>query len=99
MMIFINGVYKEDVLPKEFAEGFVKLLNPVCPFITEELWEMLGHTETIANETWPTYDEAKTMDEEIEIPVQVNGKVSGCCRCSRIDGRAESSGHRELYPR
>ena len=77
MMIFINAVYKEENLPIEYAEGFVKLLNPVAPFITEEIWSMLGHNETIANETWPTYDEAKTIDDEIEIPVQVNGKVRG----------------------
>ncbi len=77
MMIFINAVYKEDTLPREFAEGFVKLLNPVAPFITEELWEMLGHKDTIANEPWPIFDEAKTIDDEVEIPVQINGKIRG----------------------
>ena len=77
MMIFINAVYKEDVLPKEYAEGFVKLLNPICPFITEELWEMLGHTGTITYESWPEYDEEKTIEDEIEVPVQVNGKLRG----------------------
>ena len=77
MMIFINAVYKEDVLPKEYAEGFVKLLNPICPFITEELWEMLGHTGTISYEAWPKYDEEKTIEDEIEVPVQVNGKLRG----------------------
>ncbi len=77
MMIFINAVYKEDVLPKEYAEGFVKLLNPICPFITEELWEMLGHTGTITYESWPKYDEEKTIEDEIEVPVQVNGKLRG----------------------
>ena len=75
MMIFINAVYKEEVFPKEYAEGFVKLLNPVAPHIGEELWEMLGHTGTIAYETWPTYDESKLSDDEKEIAVQVNGKV------------------------
>ena len=75
MMIFINAVYKEEVFPKEYAEGFVKLLNPVAPHIGEELWEMLGHTGTIAFESWPTYDESKLSDDEKEIAVQVNGKV------------------------
>ena len=75
MMIFVNAVYKEEVFPKEYAEGFVKLLNPVAPHIGEELWEMLGHTGTIAFESWPTYDESKLSDDEKEIAVQVNGKV------------------------
>lgn len=75
MMIFVNSVNKEDVLPKEYAEGFLKLLNPVAPHITEELWNRLGHNDTIAYEPWPTYDESKTIDDEKEIPVQVNGKL------------------------
>ncbi|MBQ2836364.1 MAG: leucine--tRNA ligase [Clostridia bacterium] len=75
MMIFVNSVSKEDVLPKEYAEGFLKLLNPITPHITEELWNMLGHTDTISYEPWPTYDESKTIDDEIELPVQVNGKL------------------------
>ena len=75
MMIFINSVSKEDILPKEYAEGFLKLLNPIAPHITEELWRVLGHNDSIAYEPWPTYDEAKTIDDEKEIPVQVNGKL------------------------
>ena len=75
MMIFINSVNKEDIFPKEYAEGFIKLLNPVAPHITEELWSYLGHTDTITYEKWPEYDETKIVDNEKEIPIQVNGKL------------------------
>ena len=74
MMIFINAVYKEETLPIEYAEGFLKLLNPVAPHITEELWNRLNHNKTIAYEKWPEYDESKITENEIEIPVQINGK-------------------------
>jgi len=77
MMIFINAVQKENIFPREYAEGFVKLLNPLCPHITEEIWERLGHNNTIAYEPWPTYDEEKTVDDNITIGVQVNGKLRG----------------------
>ena len=83
MMIFINAVYKEDTLPKEYAEGFVKLLSPVCPFLAEELWSMLGHDNTIAYEAWPTYDEAKLVEDEIEVPVQINGKVRAVIKVAK----------------
>ncbi len=75
MMIFINAVYKEEVFSKEYQEGFVKMFSCICPFVGEELWEILGHKESIANEEWPKFDEAKCIDDEIEIPVQVNGRV------------------------
>lgn len=75
MMIFINHVNKEEVFPLEFAKGFLKLLNPVAPHITEELWEILGHTTTISYEKWPVYDEEKTIADEITLPIQFNGKL------------------------
>ena len=77
IMIFVNAVYKEEVFPLEYANNLLKLLNPVIPFITEELWNRLGHNDTIAYETWPTYDEEKTKEEMFEMVVQVNGKVRG----------------------
>ncbi len=75
MMILINTVYKANSFPKQYAEGFLKLLNPVAPHITEELWNNLGHSTSIAYEAWPTYDEAKIVENEIEIPIQINGKL------------------------
>ena len=75
LMIFINAVYKEEVFPREYALGFIKLLNPIAPYITEEIWESLGHNNTIAFEPWPTYDESKMQDDLIKIAVSVNGKL------------------------
>ena len=75
MMIFVNLANKEEVLPLEYAEGFLKLLNPVAPHITEELWSEMGHTETITYSTWPTFDEAKMQEDTISLPVQINGKL------------------------
>ena len=75
MMIFVNTASKEDVIPQEYAEGFIKLLSPVAPHIAEEIWNRLGHNDTITYEAWPTYDESKLVEDTIEIPVQINGKV------------------------
>ena len=75
MMIFINNATKEDIVPKEYVEGFIKLLSPVAPHIAEEIWNKLGHNDTITYESWPTYDESKLVEDTIEIPVQINGKV------------------------
>ena len=76
MMIFINAVYKEEVFPKEYAEGFIKLLNPLAPHITEEIWhEVFKHENSLAYETWPTCDESKTVNDVITIVIQVNGKM------------------------
>lgn len=75
LMVFINEAYKASVLPKPFIEGFVKLLSPVAPHLSEELWEKLGNAGSIAYESWPAFDEAKLVESEIEIVIQVNGKV------------------------
>ncbi|AWE08397.1 leucine--tRNA ligase [Lysinibacillus sp. 2017] len=75
MMVFINDCYKADVVPTEYAEGFVKLLSPIAPHVAEELWAILGHEGTITYEQWPMFDESKLVDDEIEVVVQVLGKV------------------------
>ena len=78
MMIFVNAVYKEDTWNLEYAQNFIKLLNPIVPHITEEIWqEVFNKNESIAYESWPTYDEDKIVDETYELVVQVNGKVRG----------------------
>jgi len=77
MMIFVNACYKNGTCPKEYAESFIRMLSCICPHIGEELWQILGHDNTIAYEPWPTYDEAKTADDEVEVVVQINGKVRG----------------------
>ncbi len=75
MMIFVNEAYKADELPFEAMEHFVQMLSPIAPHIAEELWERLGHKETITYAPWPSYDEAWTVENEVEIVVQVNGKI------------------------
>ena len=77
MMIFINAVYKEDVFPRKYAMDFIKLLNPIAPHLTEEIWSLMGHDNTIAYEEWPKYDIEKTKEDTFFMVVQVNGKVRG----------------------
>jgi len=75
LMIFVNDAYKAERLPRKAMNDFLQLLSPIAPHIAEELWERMGHSDTITYEPWPEYDEAWTVDQEIEIVVQVNGKI------------------------
>jgi len=75
LMEFSNHLTKLEPRPRSVLNTFVLLLSPMAPHIAEELWRALGHTDTLAYEPWPAYDEALTKADEIEIPVQVNGKV------------------------
>lgn len=77
LMIFINECYKQDELPKEYMEGFVKMFSCFAPHMGEELWEKLGYTETLSYEPWPICDESKLVLNEKEVVVQVNGKLRG----------------------
>ncbi|MBQ7026995.1 MAG: leucine--tRNA ligase [Ruminococcus sp.] len=75
MMIFVNEVYRIGKCPKEYAEGLIKMLSCITPHMGEEIWSILGHDDTIAFESWPTYDEAQLVEDTIEIVVQINGKI------------------------
>jgi leucyl-tRNA synthetase len=66
---------KRDVRPRAVLEPFILLLAPFAPHLAEELWRLMGHDQSLAYEGWPVYDEALTVDDEIELVLQVNGKV------------------------
>lgn len=75
LMTFINEAYRQEAIPKPMAEGFVQLLSPVAPHICEEIWSLLGHGESIEKSSWPTYDPAKLTETEVEVIIQINGKI------------------------
>ena len=89
MMVFVNEVYKNGSCPKEYAEGFIKMLSCITPHVGEEIWQILGHTDSIAYESWPQYDEAKCVDDVIEMPIQVNGKVRNVIAIAKDAGKDE----------
>ena len=76
LMIFVNVANKEEKLYVEYAKGFIQLLAPFAPHLAEELWQAVAQTgESISYVTWPTYDESKLVEAEVEIVVQIKGKV------------------------
>ena len=77
LMIFMNAAYKAGKCPKEYAEGIIKMMSCITPHVCEEMWQKLGHNDTIAYEPWPVYDENELVVDTIEIAVQINGKVRG----------------------
>ncbi len=89
LMVFINDAYKAEILPKEYVEGFIKLLAPIAPHVAEELWSKLGHEGTISYAKWPTYDESKLVDNEVEIVLQINGKVRTKLTVARDIGKED----------
>jgi leucyl-tRNA synthetase len=83
MMVYINEAEdfaKSGAMPKEYLEKFVLCLAPFAPHLGEELWSFLGNTNTLAYEPWPQFDASALVEDEIEIPVQVLGKLRGRIR-------------------
>jgi leucyl-tRNA synthetase len=87
LMEFVNAFTGQEVRPKSAMETFTLLLSPMAPHLAEELWEILGHSKTLAYTPWPTFDPTLLKDDETEIPVQINGKLR-----VRIMVPAEASG-------
>jgi leucyl-tRNA synthetase len=85
-MEFVNFFTKEEVRPRAAMSDFVLLLSPYAPHMAEELWQLLGNRQSLAYHQWPAFDEAMIKTAEIEIPIQVNGKVRG-----RVTVPAEAS--------
>ncbi|MBQ2049483.1 MAG: leucine--tRNA ligase [Spirochaetales bacterium] len=75
MMVYINDLSKLDTLPREAWEPMILMMAPYAPHLAEELWAKAGHKPSVANVAWPKYDEAMTLDDEIQIVCQINGKV------------------------
>ena len=85
MMALLNDFYKKGQINKAEFATLITLLNPVAPHIAEELWQKLGHTDYLYQQTWPEYDETKTVESTVEIAVQVNGKVKAKLNVSLDD--------------
>jgi leucyl-tRNA synthetase len=88
-MTMVNEFYKDKEINRAEYRTFLQLLNPFAPHMTEELNQILGADKTINETPWPTYDEAKTIDDEIEIPVQLNGKVKDVIKVPKDAEEAE----------
>ncbi|MGX4645268.1 leucine--tRNA ligase [Holzapfeliella sp. JNUCC 80] len=75
MMVFVNEANKAKAINREMTEGFVKLLAPLAPHMMEEIWQVLGHNDSISYEPWPTFDESKLVEDTVEMIIQINGKL------------------------
>lgn len=75
MMIFLNATKDQAIIPKAYAQGLIQLLAPLAPHISEEIWQKLGHQDSISHVTWPSYEEALTIEDQVEVVVQINGKI------------------------
>ncbi len=90
MMGLINEFYKKNSITKAEYKTFLILLNPVAPHITEELWQAVGFEGRVYQQTWPSYDEAKTVESTVEIAVQINGKVKTTIMIAKDEAQADA---------
>ena len=89
MMALINEFYKKNAVTRGEFKTLLTLLNPVAPHITEELWQTVGFEGRVYQTTWPEYDEAKTVESEVEIAVQINGKTKATLNIGKDDPKDE----------
>lgn len=90
LMVFVNEAYKVDDLPVEYMKGFVKMIAPIMPHMAEELWSQFGESNTITYQPWPTYDPKALVEDEVEMIVQVNGKVRAKIKMAKDTDRDEA---------
>ncbi len=89
MMALLNDFYKKGSITKGELKTLIILLNPVAPHITEEMWQVIGCEGRVYQQTWPEYDEAKTVESSVEIAVQINGKVKATLGIQKDDPKDE----------
>ena len=90
LMVFVNEAYKADNLPAEYMQGFIKMISPVMPHVAEELWSQFGISDTIAYQPWPKYDPAALVENEVEMILQVNGKVRAKVKMAKDTSKEEA---------
>ena len=98
MMVFMNACQKVDKIPREYAEGFVKLMAPVAPHMMEEIWHVFGHDESVQFAAWPTYDASKLVESTVEMAVTVNGKKRGNFQIAKDASREEAQAAATALP-
>ena len=89
MMALLNDFTKKGSITKGEYKTLLILLNPVAPHITEELWQIIGGSGYVYEQTWPEYEEAKTVENTVEIAVQINGKTKGTLAIGREDAKED----------
>ncbi len=89
MMVFVNEVMRQPARPRALLEPFVLVLSPFAPHLGEELWQRLGHSESLAYAPWPAFDPAKCVEDTVTVAVQVNGKLRATLELPRGSAQAE----------